>query len=83
MVNVNDITDWRERTFSSLLSVVLVVGAISTVAIMPVLVKQGLWPVALADSSALLWTYVIWRLERPIPPAYCISWRSCICWRSP
>jgi diguanylate cyclase (GGDEF)-like protein/PAS domain S-box-containing protein len=64
MVNVNDITDWRARTFSSLLSVVLVVGGISTAAIMPLLVKQGLWPVAVADSVALLWTGLIWRLHR-------------------
>jgi diguanylate cyclase (GGDEF)-like protein/PAS domain S-box-containing protein len=64
MVNVNDISDWRARTFSSLLSVVLVVGGISTAAIMPLLVKQGLWPVALADTAALLWTGLIWRLDR-------------------
>ncbi|QJE02752.1 EAL domain-containing protein [Massilia forsythiae] len=64
MVNVNDIASWRERIFASLLSVVLVVGAISTLAIIPFLVKQGLWPVALADSIALVWIFVIWRLKQ-------------------
>lgn len=61
MVNVTDIDGWRERTFSSLLSVVLVVGALSIGAMAPFLVQHGMWQVALADSVALAWLVVVWR----------------------
>jgi diguanylate cyclase (GGDEF)-like protein/PAS domain S-box-containing protein len=64
MANVNDIAGWRDRTFSSLLAVVLVVGALSTIAITPILLHQGMMHVALADMCALLWTFGIWRLNR-------------------
>jgi len=64
MVKFNDIAGWRERIFSSLLSVVLVVGTIATVPILPFLIRQGMWPVALADTVALLWIFAIWRLQR-------------------
>jgi diguanylate cyclase (GGDEF)-like protein/PAS domain S-box-containing protein len=63
MANVNDIATWRERIFASLLAVVLVVGALSTVAVIPLLLMQGLWPVVLADVAALAWIFVIWRLK--------------------
>jgi diguanylate cyclase (GGDEF)-like protein/PAS domain S-box-containing protein len=63
MANVNDIATWRERIFASLLSVVLVVGALSTAAIIPLLAIQGMWTVAVADVSALAWIFVIWRLK--------------------
>ncbi|TWI65423.1 PAS domain S-box-containing protein/diguanylate cyclase (GGDEF)-like protein [Pseudoduganella lurida] len=64
MGNANNIAAWRERIFSSLLAVVLVVGAISTVAIIPFLVQHAMWPVALADTLALVWMFAIWRLRR-------------------
>jgi diguanylate cyclase (GGDEF)-like protein/PAS domain S-box-containing protein len=64
MVNVHDIAGWRERIFSSLLPVILVVGVLSTVGIIPFLIPQGMWPVALVDTVALLWIFVIWRLKR-------------------
>ena len=63
IVNVGDIASWRERIFSSLLSVVLVVGTISTIAIVPFLLRQGIWPVALADTLALVWIFTVWRLH--------------------
>ena len=63
MANVNDIAAWRERIFASLLSVALVVGTLSTIAIIPLLVIQGMWPVAVADAAALAWIFVIWRLK--------------------
>jgi len=64
MLDVKDIFAWRERIFSSLLSVVLVVGTLSTLAIVPFLIQQGKWPVALADTVALLWIFAVWRLKR-------------------
>jgi diguanylate cyclase (GGDEF)-like protein/PAS domain S-box-containing protein len=64
MVSVNDIAAWRIRIFSSLLSVVLVLGATAAIPSIPLLIQQGLWPVALLDAVALAWIFAIWRLER-------------------
>jgi diguanylate cyclase (GGDEF)-like protein/PAS domain S-box-containing protein len=64
MDNVKDIAGWRERIFSSLLPIILVVGALSTAAIVPYLVQHGMWTVAVADMAALGWIYAIWRLKR-------------------
>jgi diguanylate cyclase (GGDEF)-like protein/PAS domain S-box-containing protein len=64
MLVVSDIATWRERIFSSLLSVVLVVGTIATLPVIPFLAQQGLWPVAVADTIALVWIFAIWRLDR-------------------
>lgn len=61
---VRNIAIWREKTFSSLLCVVLVVGAISTAGIVPFLFREGMWEVALADTIALAWIFCIWRLNR-------------------
>jgi diguanylate cyclase (GGDEF)-like protein/PAS domain S-box-containing protein len=63
MVSVNDIAAWRIRIFSSLLSVVLVLGTIAAVPSIPLLIRQGLWPVALMDVVALGWIFAIWRFE--------------------
>jgi diguanylate cyclase (GGDEF)-like protein/PAS domain S-box-containing protein len=63
MVSVNDIAAWRIRIFSSLLSVVLVLGATAAIPSIPLLIQQGLWPVALLDAVALAWIFAIWRLE--------------------
>jgi diguanylate cyclase (GGDEF)-like protein len=57
------IAAWREKTFSSLLSVVLAVGTISTMAILPFLFRDGMWEVAAADGAALAWTFRIWRRD--------------------
>jgi diguanylate cyclase (GGDEF)-like protein/PAS domain S-box-containing protein len=63
MISVNDIAAWRLRIFSSLLSVVLTLGTIAAVPSIPLLLRQGLWPVALMDVVALVWIFAIWRFE--------------------
>ena len=63
MVSVNDIAAWRLRIFSSLLSVVLALGTVAAVPSIPLLLRQGLWPVALMDVVALAWIFAIWRLS--------------------
>jgi diguanylate cyclase (GGDEF)-like protein/PAS domain S-box-containing protein len=63
MASVNDIAAWRSRIFSSLLSVVLALGTIAAVPSIPLLIRQGLWPVAVMDAIALAWIFGIWRLE--------------------
>ena len=64
MDNSKDIAAWRERIFSSLLPTILIVGAASTLAIVPFLLRRGMWTVALADVAALCWIFGIWRFER-------------------
>ncbi|MBB6132661.1 diguanylate cyclase (GGDEF)-like protein/PAS domain S-box-containing protein [Massilia aurea] len=63
MGNLDNIAAWRERTFSSLMSVVILVGAVSTIAIFPVLLHSGMWHVVIADTVALAWMVGIWRLK--------------------
>ena len=63
MGNLDNIAAWRERTFSSLMSVVILVGAISTIVIFPVLVHSGMWHVVIADTVALAWMTGIWRFK--------------------
>jgi diguanylate cyclase (GGDEF)-like protein/PAS domain S-box-containing protein len=63
MVSINDIAAWRTRIFSSLLSVVLALGTIAAIPSIPMLIHQGLWPVAVMDTVALAWIFAIWRLE--------------------
>jgi diguanylate cyclase (GGDEF)-like protein/PAS domain S-box-containing protein len=64
MDSVNDIAAWRIRIFSSLLSFVLALGTVAAIPSIPLLLHQGLWPVALMDAVALAWFFAIWRLER-------------------
>jgi len=60
----HDIAQWRAQVFSSLLSVVLVIGAIAAAPCIPLLLRQGMWPVALMDVIALAWIFAIQRLPR-------------------
>ena len=64
MDNSKDVAAWRESIFSSLLPTILIVGAVSTLAIVPFFLLRGMWPVALADVVALGWIYAIWRHKR-------------------
>jgi diguanylate cyclase (GGDEF)-like protein/PAS domain S-box-containing protein len=59
-----DIAQWRAQIFSSLLSVVLVIGAIAAAPCIPLLLLQGMWPMALLDVIALAWIFAILRLTR-------------------
>jgi diguanylate cyclase (GGDEF)-like protein/PAS domain S-box-containing protein len=60
----HDIAQWRAQIFSSLLSVVLVLGAIAAAPCIPLLIHQGMWPVAVMDILALGWIFAIQRLPR-------------------
>ncbi|RYF51171.1 MAG: hypothetical protein EOO38_03885, partial [Cytophagaceae bacterium] len=64
MTLTNDIANWRARVFAMLLSIVIPVGAVSTLSIAPFLIQHGMWKAAAADSLALMWTIGIWRLEK-------------------
>jgi diguanylate cyclase (GGDEF)-like protein/PAS domain S-box-containing protein len=59
-----DIAQWRAQIFSSLLSVVLVIGAIAAAPCIPLLLIQGMWPMAVLDVIALVWMFAILRLTR-------------------
>jgi len=63
MVRCQDIAQWRAQVFSSLLSVVLVLGSIAAAPSIPLLIREGLWPMALLDMVALGWIFAIRRLR--------------------
>jgi len=64
MASRHEIAQWRAQIFSSLLSVVLVIGTIAAAPCIPLLIRQGMWPVALMDVVALAWIFAIQRLTR-------------------
>jgi diguanylate cyclase (GGDEF)-like protein/PAS domain S-box-containing protein len=64
MPSRHEIAQWRVQIFSSLLSAVLVIGTIAAIPSMLLLVRQGLWPVAVLDVVALAWIFAIRRLTR-------------------
>jgi diguanylate cyclase (GGDEF)-like protein/PAS domain S-box-containing protein len=64
MLNRHEIAQWRAQIFSSLLSVVLVIGTIAAAPCIPLLIRQGMWPVAAMDVVALAWIFAIQRLTR-------------------
>jgi len=58
----HQIAQWRVQIFSSLLSVVLVLGTIAAAPCIPLLIRQGMWPVALMDVVALAWIFALQRI---------------------
>ncbi|RYF03629.1 MAG: GGDEF and EAL domain-containing protein, partial [Oxalobacteraceae bacterium] len=64
MSSSHEIAQWRTQIFSSLLSVVLVIGAIAAAPCIPLLIRQGLWPVAVMDVVVLAWIFAVRRLTR-------------------
>jgi len=64
MLGFDDIAQWRARIFSRLLSVVLVLGTIAAIPSVFVVVRHGVWTVAVMDGAALAWLFALWRLER-------------------
>ena len=55
MVNSHDIAQWRAQIFSSLLSIVLVLGTIAAVPSVAAAIWEGLWAVVILDLVALAW----------------------------
>ncbi|NIA52090.1 EAL domain-containing protein [Massilia sp. TW-1] len=64
MLGFDDIAQWRARIFSRLLAVVLVLGTIAAIPSVFVVVRHGVWTVAVMDGAALAWLFALWRLER-------------------
>jgi diguanylate cyclase (GGDEF)-like protein/PAS domain S-box-containing protein len=64
MLGFDDIAQWRARIFSRLLSVVLVLGTIAAIPSVFVVLRHGVWTVAVMDGAALAWLFALWRLER-------------------
>jgi diguanylate cyclase (GGDEF)-like protein/PAS domain S-box-containing protein len=64
MLGFDDIAQWRARIFSRLLSIVLVLGTIAAIPSVFVVVRHGVWTVAVMDGAALAWLFALWRLER-------------------
>jgi diguanylate cyclase (GGDEF)-like protein/PAS domain S-box-containing protein len=64
MQGLDDIAQWRARIFSRLLSIVLVLGTIAAIPSVIVVLRHGVWTVAVMDAAALAWLFGLWRLER-------------------
>jgi diguanylate cyclase (GGDEF)-like protein/PAS domain S-box-containing protein len=58
------IAHWRTQIFSSLLSVVVVLGVITALPSMALLAAEGLWPMVAVDALALVWILAIWWFKR-------------------
>jgi PAS domain-containing protein len=64
MQGFDDIAQWRARIFSRLLAIVLVLGTVAAIPSVIVVLRHGVWTVAVMDGAALAWLFVLWRLER-------------------
>ena len=63
MKQFHDLAQWRARIFSSLMTTVLVLGAVAAVPSAALALADGMWPVAAMDMAALAWIFAIWRLR--------------------
>jgi diguanylate cyclase (GGDEF)-like protein/PAS domain S-box-containing protein len=63
-VAFNDIAHWRSRTFTLLLAILAVLGAIVVVPSIAVTASAGRWEVVLVDTVAYGWLLAIWRARR-------------------
>jgi diguanylate cyclase (GGDEF)-like protein/PAS domain S-box-containing protein len=61
---LDDIAHWRLQLFSSLLTIVLVLGTITAVPSMALAASEGMWAVTIMDGGALAWMAALWRLKR-------------------
>ncbi|UVW27185.1 bifunctional diguanylate cyclase/phosphodiesterase [Massilia sp. H6] len=59
-----NIAQWRIRIFASLMSTVVVLGAVAAVPSATLALAEGLWPVAVMDALALVWIFAIWWYDR-------------------
>jgi diguanylate cyclase (GGDEF)-like protein/PAS domain S-box-containing protein len=57
----SDIAHWRIQIFHRLLLVVLILGAVTAVPSVALALSEGIWPIAILDSVAILWVFAIWR----------------------
>jgi diguanylate cyclase (GGDEF)-like protein/PAS domain S-box-containing protein len=55
---------WRERIFSTLLSIALVLGALTALPSMLILGRQDQWAMVAVDVVALVWVTGVWHFKR-------------------
>ncbi len=60
----DNIAHWRIQIFSSLLSIVLVLGTITALPSMALAASEGMWPVVAMDTVALVWITALWWFKR-------------------
>ena len=63
METIDNIAHWRMKLFSSLLTIVVVLGAITAVPSIALSAREGLWHVVATDVIGLVWLLAIWRLK--------------------
>ncbi len=59
-----DLAHWRTRIFSSLMSSVLLLGAVAALPSASLAIADGMWQIALMDVVALGWIFAIWWFDR-------------------
>jgi diguanylate cyclase (GGDEF)-like protein/PAS domain S-box-containing protein len=59
-----ELLDWRERLLSIILSVVTVLGCITSIPSMLLAAHEGRWSIVLIDTIALAWIIGLWRLRQ-------------------
>jgi diguanylate cyclase (GGDEF)-like protein/PAS domain S-box-containing protein len=64
MTNFDDVSQWRVRIFTSLMSILRFVAFVAAVPSAALAVYHGRPEVALMDGIALAWVLAIWRLDR-------------------
>jgi diguanylate cyclase (GGDEF)-like protein/PAS domain S-box-containing protein len=60
----DDLLNWRERLLSTILSVIAVLGCITSIPSMLLAVREGRWSIVLIDAIALVWIISLWRLRQ-------------------
>jgi diguanylate cyclase (GGDEF)-like protein/PAS domain S-box-containing protein len=61
---LDNIAHWRTQIFSSMLTIVLVLGTVTALPTMALAASEGLWPLFAIDAIALSWVCAIWWFKR-------------------
>ena len=61
---LDNIAHWRTQIFSSLLSIIIVLGFLTAVPSMAVLAQEGRWTMFCLDATALLWLVGLWYFKQ-------------------
>jgi diguanylate cyclase (GGDEF)-like protein/PAS domain S-box-containing protein len=61
---LDNIAHWRTQIFSSLLSIIIVLGFLTAIPSMAVLAQEGRWTMFCLDATALLWLAGLWYFKQ-------------------
>lgn len=78
MTGPSDIAHWRLQIFHRLLLVILLLGGATAIPSVLLAASEGLWLVAVIDTVAIVWLFLVWRWR-----SLNFSVRVSSFWRSP